>query len=354
MQRRKILFIDRDNTLIDEPADFQVDHVQKLKLQPNVIPALLQLKDAGYRFVIVTNQDGLGTSSFPQENFLLPHNIFLDIFQTQGIIFDAIHICPHFIVDDCECRKPKIGLVSHYLQNTDLDLQNSYVIGDRLTDMELAKNMGLKGIHYGKEKNWLDIVNDLIKQHRSAHVQRKTKETDVDVIVNLDNPNPITVNTGVGFFDHMLEQLAKHGGFSLQLKVAGDLHIDEHHTVEDAALTLGQALKKALGDKLGIMRYGFLLPMDESLAQVAIDLSGRPYIVFNGSFNREKVGELPTELVPHFFRSLAESLGATINIKVEGENAHHMIESIFKAVGRSLRAAFSKQGNELPTTKGIL
>lgn len=355
MQKRKLLFIDRDNTLIDEPPDMQVDSVLKFKLQPHVIPVLLKLKEAGYGFVMVTNQDGLGTSSFPHENFLLVQNLLLEIFQSQGIEFEAIHVCPHFEGDSCECRKPKLGLVKEYLQRKDVDFEQSYVIGDRETDMQLARNMGLKGIHYGRDNIfWPEIAEQVLFRTRYAKVKRKTNETNISVEINLDHTQQLSVNTGIGFFNHMLEQLAKHGGFSMVLDVAGDLHIDEHHTVEDTALALGQALKQALGDKLGIARYGFLLPMDESLAQIAIDLSGRPYFVFTGNFNRERVGDLPTELIPHFFRSLAESLGATVHVKVEGENTHHMIESIFKGVGRALRDAFNKKGTELPSTKGML
>ena len=354
MLKRKILFIDRDNTLIDEPADMQVDSVAKLKLQPDVIPALLKLKEAGYSFVMITNQDGLGSESFPYENFIIPHQLCLEIFKTQGIEFEAVLICPHAAYDSCGCRKPKLGLVQPYLQNKDIDFEQCYVIGDRITDIELANNMKIKGIHYGKEKNWQEIVTHLINDGRQATVNRVTNETKIMVMVNLDRTSPIEISTGIGFFDHMLEQLAKHGGFSLQLKVIGDLHIDEHHTIEDTALALGQALKQALGNKLGINRYGFLLPMDEALAQIALDLSGRSFFVFEGQFNREKVGEMPTELVSHFFRSLAEALGANLHIKVTGENSHHMIESIFKGVGRSLRAAVQKQGNELPSTKGVL
>lgn len=354
MQKRKILFLDRDGTLINEPADQQIDSFAKLSLEPHMISSLLQLKNAGYSLVMITNQDGLGTSSFPHENFMGPHNLLLEILKSQGIIFDDILICPHFQQDNCHCRKPKLGLVMDYLRKGELDFEKSYVIGDRESDMELAKNIGVIGIQYGKENLWPEIVRQLTQQDRYAKVNRVTKETNIVAEVNLDHPNPITIATGLGFFDHMLEQLAKHGGFSLVLQAKGDLHIDEHHTVEDVAITLGQALKKALGEKLGIARYGFLLPMDESLAQIAIDLSGRPYFVFEGNFDREKVGDLPTELVPHFFRSLAESLAATIHIKVQGENSHHMIESIYKGTGRALRLAFTKQGDELPSTKGIL
>jgi imidazoleglycerol-phosphate dehydratase/histidinol-phosphatase len=355
MRKQKILFLDRDGTLIIEPDDKQVDSLEKFQLQPDVVPALIKLRDAGFAFVMVTNQDGYGTGSFPEHKFVQPQNLLLDIFRSQGITFESIRICPHLPKDNCDCRKPKLGLVLDYLREGNLDLEKSLVIGDRETDLQLAKNMGIQSILFGKDKAWLDIAYELMNQSRKAQIKRTTKETDILVKVDLDCPNQNVIQTGIGFFDHMLEQLAKHGGFSLQLNVKGDLHIDEHHTVEDVALALGQALRQALGDKLGINRYGFLLPMDESLAHIALDLSGRPYFTFEGKFDREKVGELPTELVPHFFRSLAESLAATLNIKVQGNNAHHMIESIFKGVGRALRMALNRDGGyELPTTKGSL
>lgn len=352
MAKQKILFIDRDGTLIVEPADQQVDSIAKLKLQPHVIPALLSLQAAGYALVMVTNQDGLGTASFPSADFELPHQLLLEIFQSQQINFSAIHICPHKPEENCDCRKPKLGLMLDYLRNDTIDFANSAVIGDRETDLIFAKNLGVRGIYYGN--NWPEIVRELTSHQRCAAVTRTTKETDISAAVNLDDATLIHIETGIGFFDHMLEQLAKHGGFGLQLKVNGDLHIDEHHTIEDTALTLAQALRQALADKRGIHRYGFLLPMDEALTEIALDLSGRPYFVFTGKFNREKVGELPTELVPHFFRSLADELGANLHIKVSGENSHHMIEAIFKGVGRALRMAIKREGQDLPTTKGVL
>jgi imidazoleglycerol-phosphate dehydratase/histidinol-phosphatase len=276
--------------------------------------------------------------------------------KSQGIVFEREFICPHFASDDCDCRKPKTGLLDDYLKETSIDRNSSFVIGDRETDLTLANNLGLEGLRIGtgKDENWGAIAERLTRANRAARITRKTKETDITVEVNLDRESPIHVTTGLGFFDHMLEQIAKHGGFSLSLECKGDLHIDEHHTVEDCALALGQALKAALGDKRGIHRYGFLLPMDEALAQVAIDLSGRPYFVFEGQFGRDSVGQLPTELVPHFFRSLAETLGAAINMKVSGENTHHMIEACFKGVGRTLRQAIRIADTELPSTKGSL
>ena len=354
MSGKKILFIDRDGTLIEEPADFQIDSLPKLKLVRDVIPSLLRLQEAGYTFVMVSNQDGLGTPSFPEPTFREPHEFLQNLLTSQGIRFAAEFICPHLPSDNCECRKPKTGLLDDYLRSTPLDRQNSFVIGDRETDVQLAKNIGIQALRIGPELGWREIVARLTSVNRRASVERKTKETDIHVAVNLDQELPIHVATGLGFFDHMLEQIAKHGGFSLELTCKGDLHIDEHHTVEDCALALGQALKSALGDKRGIHRYGFLLPMDEALAQVAIDLSGRPYFVFEGSFGRDSVGQLPTELVPHFFRSLAETLGASVNIKVAGDNTHHMIEACFKGVCRTLRQAFLITDTELPSTKGTL
>jgi imidazoleglycerol-phosphate dehydratase/histidinol-phosphatase len=351
----KVLFIDRDGTLIEEPADQQIDSLQKLRLLPDVIPALLRLRDAGYRFVMVSNQDGRGTPSFPEEAFKQPHEFLHALLASQGVEFDAEFICPHFAKDGCECRKPKTGLLNDYLREVSLDRTASFVVGDRESDLQLAANLGIQGIRVGPGfTTWPQIASQLTAIARRAEILRTTKETNISVIVDLNREAPIHVTTGLGFFDHMLEQVAKHGGFSLQLECKGDLHIDEHHTVEDCALALGQALRQALGDKRGIQRYGFLLPMDEALAQVAIDLSGRAYFVFEGTFGRDTVGQLPTELVPHFFRSLADTLGAAINIKVEGENTHHMIEACFKGVGRALRQAFRVVDTELPSTKGVL
>lgn len=351
---KKIIFVDRDGTLIDEPDDKQVDSICKIKFKKNVIPALLMLSKAGYTLVMISNQDGLGTRSFTQSDFDIPQNFLLDTLQTQGIFFAAVLICPHFYGENCQCRKPSLGLVMEYLREGQMDFEKSYVIGDRESDSQLAKNMGIKAILYHDEHDWLDIAREIITLPRRSELQRVTSETNITVAVDLDNCRAIQVDTGLGFFNHMLEQLAKHGDFGLVLTVKGDLSIDEHHTVEDTALALGEALRRALGDKRGINRYGFLLPMDESLATIAIDLSGRSFFVFEGKFSREKVGELPTELIAHFFRSLAESLRAAIHIKITGDNAHHMIESIFKGVGRALRQAIYQQGYNLPTTKGIL
>jgi imidazoleglycerol-phosphate dehydratase / histidinol-phosphatase len=351
----RVLFVDRDGTLVEEPADKQVDSLEKVRFLPGVFAALAELQRRGFRLVMVTNQDGLGTSSFPRPAFEAPQQFILDTFASQGIRFEAVFVCPHFSADGCECRKPRTGLVADYIRK-DVDLGTSAMVGDRDTDLEFARNLGIRGLRVRSDgdatETWPAVVRELTA--RTAHVLRKTRETDIEVSVDLDAPAPIQISTGIGFFDHMLEQLAKHGGFSLQLTCRGDLQIDEHHTVEDCALALGEGVRRALGDKAGIGRYGFLLPMDEALAQVAIDLSGRAYAQFRGKFTRESVGGLPTELVPHFFRSLGDSLGAAINISVSGENTHHMIEGCFKSVGRALRQALRREGEDLPSTKGVL
>jgi imidazoleglycerol-phosphate dehydratase/histidinol-phosphatase len=358
MNGRRILFLDRDGTLNEETTDEQIDRLEKVRLMPGVVPALLQLKAAGLAFVMVTNQDGLGTASFPQENFDRAHRFILELFSSQGIEFEAVFICPHFKREECACRKPAIGMVREFLAAHTIDKTRSFMIGDRDTDVEFAVNLGVQGLrislHGDPNEAWPAIAQRILGFARRARVRRKTKETDIQIDVDLSREGPSSIATGLGFFDHMLEQIARHGGFALDLKCSGDLHIDEHHTIEDCALGLGAALREALGEKRGIARYGFLLAMDEAEAQVALDLSGRPFFVWDGRFNRERVGELPTELVPHFFRSLAESLGAALHITVRGENAHHMIESCFKGVGRALRQAIRLEGAELPSTKGAL
>jgi imidazoleglycerol-phosphate dehydratase / histidinol-phosphatase len=352
----KVLFVDRDGTLIEEPPDEQVDAIEKIRFMPGVFEAMRQARAAGYKLAMVTNQDGLGSASFPRAAFDVPHQFMMDAFSSQGIEFDAVFVCPHRKSDGCDCRKPQIKLVETYVREQSVDLAASAMIGDRDTDLEFARNLGVRGLRvrrYGDAgETWPAILRALTE--RRALNKRKTKETDIEVAVNLDATAPISILTGIGFFDHMLEQLAKHGGFSLRLKCQGDLDIDEHHTVEDCALALGEALRAALGDKLGIARYGFVLPMDEAEVRVSIDLSGRAYGVFDGKFSRESVGGLPTELVPHFFRSLAESLKAAVHVTITGENTHHMIEACFKGVGRALRQAFRREGEELPTTKGVL
>ncbi len=352
----KVLFVDRDGTLIEEPPDEQVDSLAKIRFLPGVFAALRELSAAGWRLAIVTNQDGLGTTSFPQAQFDEPQRFMMDAFTSQGIAFDAVFVCPHRPADGCACRKPKTALLDDWIRERGVDLAASAVVGDRDTDLTLAANLGVRGLrvrrHGVPAETWEAITRELLA--RRAVVNRKTRETDITVRVDLDATGPVRAATGIGFFDHMLEQLGKHGGFALDLACHGDLHIDEHHTIEDCALALGEALRRALGDKRGIARYGFLLPMDEARAQVAIDLSGRAYAVFSGQFGRDQVGGMPSELVPHFFRSLADSLGAAVHVAVVGDNTHHMIEACFKAVGRALRQAFRRESDDLPSTKGVL
>ena len=362
MSGQRILFVDRDGTIIEEPADFQIDAYDKIRFVEGVIPAMLKLRDAGFQFVLVTNQDGLGTDSFPRETFEGPHALMLQILESQGIRFREQLIDESFEHENKPTRKPGLGLVMHYLRDRGIDLANSAVVGDRDTDLQLAANLGCRGFKLKPGPDtWASIAHELADAPRVARVERGTKETRVRVELDLDRAADPVVATGLGFFDHMLEQLGKHGGFALQLTCSGDLHIDEHHTVEDSALALGQALKQALADKRGIGRYGdssgqgaITLPMDETLARAAVDFSGRPYFVFEGSFPRAEVGGLATELVPHFFRSLCETAGLNLHLSVQGDNTHHMVEACFKATARALRQAIRREGRELPTTKGAL
>ncbi len=377
----RIAFVDRDGTIIEEPADFQIDSLAKLRLVADVIPALLRIQQAGFELVMVSNQDGLGTPSFPREHFEAPHALMMQVLESQGIRFREVLIDPSFPHENSPNRKPGLGMVMHYLRDRSIDLASSVVIGDRDTDLQFAANLGARGMRIGPALSWQQIAHELVDAPRVASVERRTKETRIAVRVDLDQARDPVVSTGLPFFDHMLEQLGKHGGFALQLTCAGDLQIDEHHTVEDCALALGQALRQALGDKRGIGRYGFadgedradgegvangeaktitppttgfLLPMDETIARAALDFSGRPYFVFEGQFGRERVGDLPTELVPHFFRSLCETAGLNLHLSVHGDNAHHMVEASFKAVARALRVALRREGHDLPSTKGTL
>jgi imidazoleglycerol-phosphate dehydratase/histidinol-phosphatase len=358
MSGERVLFVDRDGTLIEEPPDEKIDRLDKIRLLPGVIPALIDLRRAGLKLVMVTNQDGLGTPALPTGDFEQAHRFVLDLFASQGIDFEAVFVCPHYQHENCACRKPKPGMVEEYVRAHPIDTARSFMVGDRDTDLEFAGNLGITGFKVRldgpAEATWPSIAARILGVARRARIERRTRETQVTVDVDLSREGPCRIATGLGFFDHMLEQIGRHGGFAMDLNCRGDLHIDEHHTVEDCALALGSALREALGDKQGIARYGFLLPMDEAEAEIAIDLSGRPYFVWEGRFERERVGEMPTELVPHFFRSLAETLGAAIQIRVRGGNAHHMIEACFKGVGRSLRQAIRREGVELPSTKGVL
>jgi len=352
---RKLLFVDRDGCLIEEPADEQIDSYEKLNLLPGVVAALQRFIASGYELVMVTNQDGLGTERFPEPSFTGPHELLLRIFQTQGVHFREVLIDRSFPADGLDTRKPGVGLVRHYLADDDWSRSASLMVGDRETDLQFAANLGVRGWRVGPLGiGWAELAHQVLDAPRVAQVTRRTKETRITVGVNLDQVAEPKVHTGLGFFDHMVEQLGKHGGFALTLNCEGDIHIDEHHTIEDCALALGAALKQALGDKRGIGRYGFTLPMDETQASAALDLSGRPYFVFEGKLPRDQVGQMPTELLPHFFRSLCETLGANLHLSVRGENAHHMIEACFKAVARCLRQAIRREGSDLPSTKGAL
>jgi len=351
---QNILFIDRDGTLVEEPHDNQVDDLAKIRLCPNVIPSLIALKNAGFYLVMVSNQDGLGTSRFSQADFQRCHDFILALFASQGIVFQDILICPHTANDDCLCRKPKTGLLDDFLKQHAMNASRSWVIGDRDSDRLLAEAIGVAFLPISKTHSWQQVVNAILYQSRTATVSRQTKETAIQISITLDSDEASVINTPIGFFSHMLEQIAKHAGFQLQLEATGDMVVDDHHLIEDTAIALGEALKCALGDKWGISRYGFTLPMDEALATVAIDISGRPFCVFESHFTREFVGGMATEMVPHFFQSLTTSLGATIHVNVTGKNHHHMIEACFKALGRALNQAIAKTGNTLPSTKGVL
>jgi len=354
-----ILFVDRDGALIEEPADFQIDAYEKIRFVRDVIPAMLKLRDAGYQFVIVSNQDGLGSEGYPQASFDGPNDLMLQIFASQGIVFRDVLIDGTWPHDNAPTRKPGIGMMLPYLQDRSIDWARSGMVGDRPTDIQFAENMKIRGFQlrteqFGGQWDWNGIAHELADAPRRATVQRNTKETRIRVEVDLDRTAEPQTHTGLPFFDHMLEQIGKHGGFALSVQAEGDLHIDEHHTIEDTGLALGQALREALGDKRGIGRYGFTLPMDETLASAALDFSGRPYFVFEGEFKRERVGDMPTELVPHFFRSLCDAAGLNLPLSVRGDNDHHKVEACFKALARALRQALPRQGTALPSTKGAL
>lgn len=364
--KKKVLFIDRDGTLIKEPpTDFQVDSLEKLEFIPKAISNLRKIaEECDYELVLVTNQDGLGTDSFPEEDFWPAQNKMLKTLEQENIHFAAIHIDRSFEHEQAPTRKPRTGMLTAYFSE-DYDLSNSFVIGDRITDIQLAQNLGSKAIFYGEHQgdavlstqDWDAIYTFLKLPPRKATVHRKTSETDISIELNLDGSGACSISTGLHFFDHMLDQLGKHGSTDLSIQVKGDLHIDEHHTIEDTALALGEAYAKALGDKKGIYRYGFLLPMDDALAQVAIDFGGRPWLVWDAKFSREKVGDMPTEMFFHFFKSFSDSAKCNLNISITGDNEHHKIEAAFKGLARAIKMAVQRDPrnlNQLPSTKGVL
>lgn len=355
MSASKLLFVDRDGCLIEEPPDEQVDRLDKLVLLAGVIPALRRCIDAGFELVMVSNQDGMGSASFPRADFEAPHNFLLQLLASQGIRFGEVLIDTSLPQEGKDSRKPGTGLVRHYLADDGWSRAASAMVGDRDSDMQFAANLGVRGLQVGAGgQNWIQIAHQVCDRPRIGAVHRATHETRIRARVDLDVAGAGQVATGIGFFDHMLEQLAKHGNFGLELTCEGDLQVDDHHTVEDCALALGQAMRTALGDKRGIGRYGFTLPMDETLASAALDLSGRPYFKFDGRFPRAQAGELSTDMVLHFFQSFSEALAANLHLKVRGDNTHHMVEACFKAVARCLRQALRREGNALPSTKGVL
>jgi imidazoleglycerol-phosphate dehydratase/histidinol-phosphatase len=373
---KKVLFIDRDGTLALEPEDYQLDAFEKLIFYPEVFAYLGKIvKELDYELVMVTNQDGLGTDSFPEDNFWPVHNHLIKTFENEGIVFSEICIDRSFPQDNAPTRKPRTGMLTAYLDKNQYDLANSFVIGDRLTDMELAKNLGSKGIYIanqpelGSEEagdigdaialtttDWKTIYTFLKAGARHAQLRRKTQETDIIIDLDLDGAGKAEIDTGIAFFDHMLDQLARHGGVDLSVQVKGDLEVDEHHTIEDTAIALGEAFSQALGDKLGIARYGFCLPMDDCLAQVSLDFGGRSWLMWDATFKREMIGKMPTEMFFHFFKSFADGAKANLNIKAEGFNEHHKIEAIFKAFSKAIKAAIQRDAEKLilPSTKGML
>tara|TARA_S200000501_G_scaffold129310_1_gene122198 strand:- start:55 stop:1185 length:1131 start_codon:yes stop_codon:yes gene_type:complete len=373
----KVLFIDRDGTLTLEPKDYQLDGFEKLEFYPQSLTYLGKIaRELDYQLVLVTNQDGLGTSRFPEESFWPVHNFILKSFKNEGVVFDEVCIDRSFPEDHSPNRKPRTGMIAHYLKGN-YDIKQSYVIGDRLTDMELAKNMGCKGIFIATDvglgadetqtkglKNdiaftttsWKSIYTNLKAGSRTATIQRKTNETDIKINLSLDGTGISNIQTGLSFFDHMLDQLARHGGMDITIISKGDLEVDEHHTIEDTAIALGEAFFQALGDKLGISRYGFCLPMDDCLAQVVLDFGGRNWLKWKASFKREKIGDMPTEMFFHFFKSFTDGAKVNLNIKAEGNNEHHKIEAIFKAFAKAIKAAVERDADKLilPSTKGML
>lgn len=371
---KQALFIDRDGTLVIEPpVDYQLDSLEKLEFYPKVFQNLhFVRKNLDFEFVMVTNQDGLGTSSFPEETFWPAHHKMLKAFENEGITFDDILIDRSFPEDNAPTRKPRTGMLGKYLSG-EYDLPNSYVIGDRLTDVELAKNMGCKAIFLNKEEllegrddlkeiciiatqDWDQVTELLFAKERKAIVQRTTKETDIFIEVNLDGNGKCEISTGLHFFDHMLEQIGRHSGIDLKIKVSGDLLVDEHHTIEDTGIALGEAINISLGNKRGIERYGFCLPMDDCLCTVALDFGGRSWLVWDAEFHREKVGDMPTEMFFHFFKSFSDAAKMNLNIEAKGQNEHHKIEGIFKALAKALKMAIKRDifHYELPSTKGVL
>ena len=355
---KRLLFIDRDGTLIEEPQDEQIDSFEKLKFTKGVFRNLSFIRQhLDFEFVMVSNQDGLGTDSFPEDTFWPVHNFILQTLEGEGITFDDILIDPHFPEDNAPTRKPNTGLVKKYMDNPEYNIKNSYVIGDRETDRLFAQNIGCKSLILGDEgMSWDKICELLFAGERIAEVKRTTKETDIYIKVNLDGTGHCDISTGLGFFDHMLEQIGKHGMMDLTIHTKGDLEVDEHHTIEDTAIALGECILTALGNKRGIERYGYCLPMDDCLCSVALDFGGRPWLVWDAEFKREKIGEMPTEMFLHFFKSLSDAARMNLNIKAEGENEHHKIEGIFKSLARSLKMAVRRDiyHYELPSTKGML